>query len=380
MATQQAVLEGWLRFNDEDVATNRDGRLSPRQRRGMFWSAAWRLVVGPSVAVVAALIAATSLETAIAVLIALIALCVGLQLSWSGFAFLADASSNAVAFVTAPLGTHVVRGRSTTYFADVGPIHKTIGRRAYVGLQDTVGGTYHLYYAPGARSLLSMEAASAREPLPAHPFGADSAHVWDRLRWSWILLTVGAFGALLGAHQLASAHPAVPVKVSGTVENYVEETTYGRGAHTDRSLYLTGDDNVYTPEAEDAYTPEAPAYYSLIGKEVILFVNQGTTDVIALSDGDTTYAGDWYSHPENERTYMVINGVLITVLGAFFLALGLVFMVRDRRRAEEVPGRAALYVPPTVHSARNVWPAAGVLALVFGLFAAVILLAFAGTK
>src|SRR5437764_7404553 len=42
---QQAELEGWLRFNDEDIALNRDGLLSRRQRSGLLWSAAWRLVL-----------------------------------------------------------------------------------------------------------------------------------------------------------------------------------------------------------------------------------------------------------------------------------------------------------------------------------------------
>jgi hypothetical protein len=359
---RQAALEGWLRFNDEDVALNRDGRLSPRQRRRLIWSAAWRLVVGPAAAVVAAVIAAVNVDTVLAVLLALSVVIVGLYLSWIGFAFMVDATSDAVAFVTARLGTHVVRGRSTTYFADVGPIHKPISRKAFSGLEPAVGATYHLYYAPGCRSLLSMEPASATEPRPAHAFGPDSAHAWDRLRWSWILLTVGVFGALLGAHQIAAAHPAIPIKVAGLVQDYVEYTTTGRGAHTERSFYLAGDGNVYTPDAESAYTPEPPEYHTFIGRQLILYVDQGTTDVIALSDGDTLYAADWYLHPEHETTHLLINGVLSTAVGVALLVLGFVLLLRDRRLAEEMPGRPVVYVPPSVHPVSALWPALGLFA------------------
>lgn len=356
MDQRQAALEGWLRFNDEDISFNRDGRLSPRQRSKLLWSAAWRLVIGTAVAVVAALACAVTVNTAIAELFGLVVLVIGLQLSWTGFAYLIDATSNAVAFVTAQLQTRVVHGRGTTFFANVGPIHKTLTRKAFLGITPAVGVTYHLYYAPGCRSLLALEAASATEPLPAHPFGPDSAHAWDRLRWSWILLTAGAFAALVGAHQVAAAHPAHPVKVAGVVQNYIEETTTGRsGSHTTRSIYLAGDDNVYRLDARGDYSPPAPDYYQLIGKLVDLWVDDGTTDVIALNDGDTTYAGDWYLHPEHEHTFLLTNAWLTIGIAAVLIGLGLWLMLRDRRWAEAMPDRPATYVPPTVHPVKALW-------------------------
>ena len=361
MDGQQAALEGWLRFNDEDVTLNRDGRQSRRQRRKLLSSAAWRLVFGPAVAVVAALVAVVYLDTAFAILIALIALCIGLQLTWSGFAFMADATSGAVAFVTAPLTTRMVRARSVSYFVDVGPVTRSIRGRAFASIKS--GDTYHLFYAPGCRSLLSLEPASASDPLPAHPFGTDSAHAWDSLRWSWVLLTVGVFGALLGAHDIAAAQPAQPVRIAGIVQDYVEETTYGRyGAHTSRSIYLAGDGNVYVPRDETYYTPPAPDFYNLIGKNVVLYVNGGTTDVLALSDGDTVYAGDWYLHPEHETTFLQLNGALITATGAGFLLFGLGLLLRERRGADDLPVRSAVYVPPTVHPIPALWSGALVLA------------------
>ena len=368
MDPQQAALEGWLRFNDEDVAFNRDSRLSPRQRRQLLWSATWRLILGLSITLVSAVLAIATLETAISVVLALLAMILGLTLSWTGFAYMVDATSNAVAFVTAPLRTRVVRGRYTNYYADVGPISKNIKYKAYNGLLPAVGTTFHLFYAPGARSLLSMEPASATEPLPAHPFGPDSAHAWDRLRWSWILLTAGVFGALIGAHLILAAHPAHPVRIAGTVQDYVETTTTGRGAHTERSIYLAGDGNTYTPDDESQYSPPYPDFYNLIGRQVTLYVDGGTTDVIALNDGDTTYAADWYLHPEHETQYLQTNAALTTALGAVFVGFGAWLLVRDRRRAEEMPGRPVAYVPPTVHPVNTMLATvaliAGVLAFV----------------
>ena len=362
MDQRQAALEGWLRFNDEDISFNRDGRLSPRQRSNLLWSAAWRLGVGPAVAVGAAAVAATALDTAIAELLALVALGIGLLLAWTGFAYLVDAVAGMVAFVTSTLQTHVVHGRSTSYFVDVGPVQRMIGRKGYDAIAGFAGATCHLYYAPGCRSLLSIEPASATEPLPAHPFGPDSAHAWDRLRWSWIALSVGVFAALIGAHLIGAAHPARPVAVTGVMSNYVE--THGRS--TSRTIHMD-DGNSYTPQAEDDYTP-VPDFDALIGRRVVLYVDSGTTDVLAVNDGETTYAGDWYLHPDHRTAYEVTNGMVTTLIGGGILAAGVWLLLRDRRRAEQYAGRPAAYTPPTVQPVRAQWPSVVAVAGVLVLF------------
>jgi len=359
---QQASLERWLHFKDEDVAANRDGRLSSRQRRRLLWSAAWRLVLGPVIAAGSAAIAATVLDIAIAEILALIALGLGLMLAWTGFAYLVDAVAGMVAFVTSSLQTYVVRGKSTTYYVGIGPVQKAIGRKTYGAMGAFAGASCHLYYAPGCRSLLSLEPASATEPLPAHPFGPDSAHAWDRLRWSWIALTVGVFAALIGAHLIAAAHPAHPVAVAGVMSNYVE--THGKS--TSRTIYMDNG-NSYTPQAEDSYTP-IPDFSALIGRRVVLYIDQGTTDVLAINDGDTTYAGDWYLHPDHRTAYEVTNGVVTSLIGGFILAGGVWLLLRDRRRAEQYAGRAAAYTPPTVYPVRAQWPALVAVAGDLGLF------------
>jgi len=359
---QQAALEGWLRFNDEDISFNRDGRLSPRQRGKLLRSAAWRLGVGPVVAVGAAAVAATALDTAIAELLALVSLGIGLLLAWTGFAYMVDAVAGMVAHVTSTLQTHVVSGRSTTYYVDVGPVHKPIGRKGYGAIAGFAGASCHLYYAPGCRSLLSLEPASATEPLPAHPFGPDSVHAWDRLRWSWIALTVGLFATLIGAHLIGAAHPARAVEVTGVMSNYVE--THGRS--TSRTIDMDNG-NSYTPQAEADYTP-APDFDALIGKRVVLYVDDGTTDVLAVNDGETTYAGDWYLHPDHRTAYEVTNGIVTTLIGAVILAAGVWLLLRDRRRSEQYAGRPAAYTPPTVQPVRAQWPAVVAIAGVLVLF------------
>src|SRR5258708_35288822 len=124
----------------------------------------------------------------------------------------------------------------------MGPVSKRIKKGTYDALPPNL--LCPLYYAPGCRSLLSVEPADSPAPLPMHRCGPDSAHAWDRLRWSWVLLTIGVVGLLAGFRQFAVAHPANPVRVDGTVADYRE--THGKS--TSRSIYLAGPSGAYTPQ------------------------------------------------------------------------------------------------------------------------------------
>lgn len=345
-------------------------------------------MVGPIVLIGSVVAALTILpELVLATLVALFAAGVALVITWYGFAFLADAHDGRVAFVTSLLSTRMVSGKSTTYYADCGPVSKMISSRAYGGLPR--GVTCHLYYAPGSRSLLSIEPASANEPKPEHPFGPDSAHVWDRLRWSWVAVTVGVLGLALAAHAVAVAHPAHPVRVGGTVSDYY----LSRGKVTSRSLWLAGDGNPYVPQSEGAYEPPLDSFSNLIGKEVVLYVDQGTRNVLAINDGDTLHAADWYLHPENEKSFQVINGLIVGGASLFVFGVGVAGILFARWRAVNpaapaAPGPASdplfahtpmysgspLYAPPEVRAPQANWAPAlvlvGVLVAVLGFAAA----------
>ncbi len=358
-------LEGFLGFSDEDLAANRAAALSSAQAARLRASGIWRLVVGPPLLIVSVLFAWIAGNALFAIL-ALLAGALGLYVIWRGFAFTVDGFDGAVAFVTGSVHRRMVRGRyGVTYWASIGPVSKRITPAAYDSLPE--GLSCHLYYAPGCRSLLSVEPASAEEPKPDHPFGPDSAHAWDRLRWSWVLITVGALGALVGAHTIATAHAAHAVAVRGTVSNYVE--THGRS--TTRSLYIDGDSNVYTPMREDSYTPPAPPFGSLVGTEVVLYIDEGSTDVIGLDDGQLLYAADWYLHPEHETVFDAVNGT-ITGLGSLLAVLaGIGLIVFGGRRAAPVEAAdwsaPPLYAPPTVRPALGLWPSLVIIAAVAAL-------------
>jgi hypothetical protein len=351
-------LEGFLGFSDDDLAANRAGGLSSAQYGRLRSSGIWRVVVGPPVLVVAATLA---FETGAALfsIFGLVVAGFGLYLTWRGFAYATDAHEGEVAFLTGLLSRRMVRGRyGTTYSAVIGPVSRRINRIAYDSLPE--GMSWHLYYAPGCRDLLAVEPASAEEPKPDHPFGPDSAHAWDRLRWSWVLITLGALGVLIGAHAVALAHPAHPIQVAGTISNYVE--THGKS--TTRSLYLDDGPDSYTLEDEDLYSPPAPAFGSLIGSQVVLYVDEGTRNVIALDSGDQLYAGDWYLHPEHETALDAANGAATAAASVLAIVVGIGFIVFGRRLSTP-----PLYAPPTVRPISGLWFATLLIAvMVAGVF------------
>jgi hypothetical protein len=365
----ETALEGWLGFNDGDLAANRDGRLSSRQVARLSWSGIWRILVGPPLAFIAAVVAFV-VDTAFVAVIALGVVALGLYVAWRGFGFLADAMDRAVAYVTGTLTSRLERDRyGTHYWATIGPVSKRISKSSYDAMP--YGARCHLYYSPGCRSLLSVEPAASPEPLPAHPFGPDSAHAWDRLRWSWVLLTIGVLGLLAGLHQFAVAHAANPVRVDGTVADYRES----HGRSTTRSLYLDVDSGAYTPQAEHNYTPEPPAFATFIGQKVTLYVDGGSRDVIAIVSREQLYANDWYLHPDHEAVFDRVNGGLTLGISALVLAIA-VWMIQSNRRRAEMPA----YGPPTVRPVAAMLPVAGAVILVVGFIAAFFGLIFAGMK
>ena len=331
-------LETFLKFSDADLAANRNGVLGPGQRARMVWSGIWRMVFGPPFAIVGVVICLAT-DNALAMIGGLTLAGIALYLAWRGFAFLTDAMVASVAYLTGPMHKKLVTGKnnSRTYYAVIGPVSKQISAGAYESVRD--GENVHLYYAPACRSLLSVEPANAAEPRPGHPFGPDSAHAWNRLRWSWVGITIGAVGLLIGAHAATLAQPVHAVGIETTVSDYQE--THGKSTH--RYLYVDNDPNDYTPENESAYDPPAPDYYSLIGKPVVIYTDAGSREIIAFRIGGVAYTTDWYVHPEHKTVFEAANGG-ITALLSLVVLVGGIYGVRVGFRMQ---GGA----PPTVHGA-----------------------------
>jgi hypothetical protein len=183
-----------------------------------------------------------------------------------------------------------------------------------------------------------------------------------------VLIAIGALGLLVGARAIASAHPAYLVSVGGTVSSYSE--THGKT--TSRYLYLAGDPEAFTPQREDTCSPPAPGFYSLTGKEVVLYINRGTRDVLALNDGDQLYASDRYLHPEHQTVFEATNGAVTGAVSmlAILAALGLLMFGRRRTTAAaDSSTPPPLFVPPTVRPATAFLPAALVLGAILALAA-----------
>lgn len=334
-------LEHYLKFSDADLTANRDGDVGAGQKAKMAWSGIWRLVVGPPTAIIGVVVTQAT-DNALVMLIGLGIAGFGLYVTWRGFAFLTDSIVAKVAYVTGLLRKKLVRGKnSTSYFAEIGPVSKRISSQAYSSLPG--GISVHLYYAPACRSLLSVEPANVAEPRPDHPFGPDSAHAWNRLRFSWILITVGALGLLVGVHAATLAQPVHAVGVETTVADYVE--THGKS--TTRRLYIANDPGYYTPQSESSYDPVAPSFYSLIGKPVVIYTDNGSREIIAFRIGGVLYATDWYLHPEHKTIFEAANGAIAAVLSLLAIVGG-VIGVRVGFGMQAVAARP-LYGPPSVH-------------------------------
>lgn len=358
----EGSLEELLRFSDADLAANRDGRLGPGQIPRLMWSGLWRLVAGPAIAIVFLAFSLVTLDTILISLLMLIGVAFGLWLTWIGFAFLVDALDRNVAFVTGRLVANAVVAKTTTYYADIGPVHKRISRRTYDSLPSLM---CHLYYAPGSRSLLSIEPADEAQPKPAHPFGADSAHVWDRLRLSWIVVTVGVLGLLIAVYGLAVAHPAHAVPVEGTVLDYVES----HGKTTTRDLFLGDYSEPFTPYAEDDYSPSVQPFATLIGRSVVLYVDEGTRNVLAINDGEQMHTSDWYVNPGHEQGSLLLQATAAGVISLLVVGVG-VYRIRSGLRPAQsnqaswqavMPSRIA---PPSVRHWYANWAAVVAMTLV----------------
>ena len=197
-------------------------------------------------------------------------------------------------------------------------------------------------------------------------------------------MAVGAVGLLVGVHTMAIAHPAHTYKVGGTVVDYSE--SHGKSGTT-RRLYLTGDSDSYSPQREDTYSPPLAPFSTLIGREVVLHVNDGTRDVLALNDGEALHAADWYLHPDHETRWELGSGIVIGTVSLSLCLFGLVGIVVSRRTPPSTPAPdaalarapmysgSALFTPPSVRPWRANWPAAFVFLVVAATLGLAILLA-----
>jgi hypothetical protein len=324
---------------EADVATNREARISARQLLGLWYSGLWRLIVGLPLAVIAAAVAWQVPLPSVAVAnFFFMAFGIGLAgygsyLSWRAFSLLGDAITRRVTYVTGPLASQVKTSSkgAKSYFMSVGPVKAQIFRKTTFEALP-VGLDCHVYYTAGSMHLLSLEPATAGEPHPAlQHFDGDSAHAWDRLRWSVLIPALAVFGFAVGAHNMISAHAAHWATISGHIIEYHE--THGKGAA--RLFSIDTSSQEYNLSSLENASPPAPRLDGYIGDPVDLYVNsESDADVLALRLRETLYKADLYLYPEHEFWGLIWSGAWIAVVSAAALAVFLWWTGYRRKNPE----------------------------------------------
>jgi hypothetical protein len=177
------------------------------------------------------------------------------------------------------------------------------------------------------------------------------------LRFKWTYLIVGAILIAVGVGVYATAHPAAPVEIDGTVADYTEFTQ--NGVYDRNELKLANDSNTYTLD-KTTFHPSLPDSLYRDGK-VNLWVDQGSTTVIGITlyDGNDQnpikYTTDRYDNPTSARSDGQSFGIVIGVFGAIFVGVFALWFAlgRGRRRtaAPLVGDGGGLPVPATAATA-----------------------------
>jgi hypothetical protein len=331
---------------EADVAANREARMTGRQLLGLWYSGLWRLLIGLPIAAIAVALSwgppMPSIPAASFILMAMGIgfLAYGTYLSWRGFSFIGDALTRKVTYVTGPLGREEKTYKSAkSYYMVVGPVKTLLYRRStYEAVP--AGVHCHAYYVPGSGHLLSLEPATAEEPHPSLRFGTDPTHAWDRLRWTWLLAAVAAYGFAAGVYATITAHPAQTVLVSGRLGEY---HVVNSRKSTARYLHLQGSTTEYSLDGVESASPKVPDLYLFVNFKVDLYVNTDNgVDILAMRvnnecacpgipNSRTLYAGDLYLHPEHQYWGMIWSGVPIAVLSGLTFVLFCWAIIHMRR-------------------------------------------------
>lgn len=147
-------------------------------------------------------------------------------------------------------------------------------------------------------------------------------------------MLAAAIGLILlgaGIVSVANAHRAQPVQVRGTVSLYQSQTCPG-GKSSGYTIVLAQDSHAYTTCRAHFPALLLPVQVER-GSPVVLWIDQGSTDVLGLrlgaADGNApTYASRYLTHPEQLGNDQRWFGALSIVFGGLALAMGVSLMRR----------------------------------------------------
>jgi hypothetical protein len=142
------------------------------------------------------------------------------------------------------------------------------------------------------------------------------------LKWPWTYFVAGAALIAAGAFVFFTAHPAQPVKIESHVADYLVETRNGN--YYANHLKLMGnsidyvfDGTEFQPSLPDKLEADAP---------ITVWVNRGTTQVLAIELAGQTYSKHAYRDPNFAVEDNQHGAEAIAAAGMVLVAIG--FLVR----------------------------------------------------
>lgn len=145
-------------------------------------------------------------------------------------------------------------------------------------------------------------------------------------RWTFYALA-GLF-IVLGASSFITAHPAKPVAMQGTIASFSEYTRNNAYDHSEIVLNENAS-QTYTLDKTN-FHPDLPDFDHIYKNgKVTLWLNAGTTDVIALElyDQDNQhpvrYTSAYYDTPGQAMHDNLVTGSILSVISLAFLLMGL---------------------------------------------------------
>jgi hypothetical protein len=151
------------------------------------------------------------------------------------------------------------------------------------------------------------------------------------LRWPWTYFVAGAALIAVGAFVFFTAHPAKPVRIDSHVADYLVETRNGN--YYANHLKLTGnatdyvfDGTEFQPSLPDKLEADAP---------ITVWVNRGTTQVLAIELAGQTYAKHAYRDPNFAVEDNQHGAEAIAAAGVVLVAIG--FLIRWLRKRRTPP-------------------------------------------
>ncbi len=153
------------------------------------------------------------------------------------------------------------------------------------------------------------------------------------LQRPWTYFIAGAALIAAGAFVFVTAHPAHPVKIDSKVADYQLETKNGK--YYANHLKLAGDSTDYVFDATE-FQPSLPDTLEA-DAPITVWVDRGTTNVLAIELGGQTYSKHAYRDPNFALEDNQHGAEALAVGGVVLIAIGFLVRWLMNRRTPPAP-------------------------------------------